>query len=705
MARRLPHAWPVARALTAGPIMFAVLAGALEGQQQGDPAITVSPGFDVNRYVPAREPIELILSRVPSAEEGRLAVFVGTSDLTSLFESVGPTLVYRANGVDLPSGESELKVFLVAGTAWNELTTIALRVLTPLGFEEARLDPGLELRNAGQLAEGHSGSQPAPAEPTYQTIAGTLELQTTHRRNGWSLTSGTHLLGVGDRADALRFSEKGDRASRIDLADYVVRLQGRSAELAVGQVSAGTNRHLIDGFASRGVTTVVGGPRLSWSLGAQNGTSIVGTDNIFGIENGDHRVVSSGLAMEVFPDRPGALHLDATLLHGSVLATPGFTQGGVISADRSDGYGVQVAASTPSQRVRFLGGLASSASEYATDPPPASGNSLSPAQEHRKNARYGELYVGVFQGSRIFDAVPLTLSMTLRHERVDPLYRSVTAFTQADVQRDGVDLTGNVDAVSVQGSLTRATDNVGAVASLLTNRTRSTSLTVGTPLAALFRVTRGGEWMPTVWYALQRMHQFGAGIPAGGGYTASDIPDQLSVVHDASAQWQAGRWQFAYRVNRSGQDNRQPGRDLWDFTTLTHGGTLGVMAGTGLTLGLDLGLEEQRNEALSQVTHVRRGGVTGNWRPTALTTLDGSVSISRTEDPGAGSDTHVSSVQVGIAQGFNLWRSREATPQGQAFLRFSRYSTEMFNLGSWFAPPTQSLGTWNVASGLTLRLF
>jgi hypothetical protein len=201
------------------------------------------------------------------------------------------------------------------------------------------------------------------------------------------------------------------------------------------------------------------------------------------------------------------------------------------------------------------------------------------------------------------------------------------------------------------------------------------------------------------------MHQFGAGVPAGGGYTTSDIPDQLSVAHDASAQWQVGRWQLAYRVSQSGQDNRQPGRELWDFTTLTHGGTLGVMAMSALTLGLDLGLEEQENKALSQVTHVRRGGVTGNWRPTARTTFDGSVSISRTENPGAGSDTHVSSVQVGIAQGFNLWRSSGGAPQGQAFLRFSRYSNELFNLGSSFAPPTQSFGTWNVASGLTLRLF
>lgn len=686
-------------------IIFLLQAGALGAQQPDDTTIAVSPGFAADRYVAAQEPIELVLSRVPSAPEGRIAVFVGTSDLTSLFEVVGSSLVYRANGVNLPSGESELKVFLVAGTVWNELATIALRVLTPRGFEEARMDPGVELWNTGQLAEGHSGSQPPPARPTYQSIAGTFDLHTTHRRGGSSLTSDTRLLGARDRTEALRFADKGDRASRIDLADYVLRFEGPNAVLSVGQVSTGTNRHLMNGFASRGVTAVLGGPRLTWSLGAQNGTSIVGTDNILGIKDASHRIVSSGLAVEVFPARPGSLHLDATVLRGSVLAMSGFTQGGIVSADQSDGYGVQVAASTPSERVRFVGGLASSRSEYAADPPLTSGGSLMPAQPHRRSARYAEVYVGLLQNRRVFAAVPVTLNMALRHERVDPLYRSVASFTQSDVQRNGFDVGGNVDAVSVQVALARSADNVDAIASLLTSRTRSASLTVGTPLATLLRVTRGVEWLPTVWYALQRMHQFGAGVPVGGGYTASDIPDQLSVMHDASAQWQAGRWQFGYRVNQSDQDNRQPGREPWDFTTLTHGGTVGVMASSALTLGLDLGLEQQQNKALSQVTQVRRGGLTGNWRPTASTTFDGSVSVSRIEDPGAGSDTHVSSVQAGIAQGFNLWRSSGPPPRGQAFLRFARYSNELFNLGPSFAPPTQSLGSWSVTSGLTLRLF
>lgn len=690
----------------AGPTLFLFLAAsALGAQQPGDSTIAVSPSFAADQYVAAQAPIALTLSRVPAAAEGRIAVFVGTNDLTSLFETDGSKLVFKANGVDLPSGESDMKVFLVTGAAWKELTTLPLRVLTPHGFKKAQIDPRLELRNTGQLFEGHSGSQPVPARATWQSIAGTLGLQTTHVRDEFSLTSDTHILGANEEKDALRYAEKGDQASRIDLADYAIRYEGQNTVLSLGQVTAGADRHLINAFASRGLTAVVAGQRGSVWVGAENGTSIVGTDNIVGLESGDHRIVSSGFALELVPSRPGALHVDATMLQGAVSASSGFTSGGIVSADRSDGYGVQFAASTPSQRLRVAAGLASSSSRFAVDPPLLSGGSIVPAQRHTKSARYAEVNAGLLQDYKAFGSVPVTLNLGLRHERVDPLYRSVAAMIQSDIERDGFDLGGNVDVVNVQLSAGRTDDNLDAIASLMTNRTRQAAATLAAPLAALFRDTTHAQWLPTVSYAVQQMHQFGAGIPTGGTFTASDVPDQVTVVQDASAQWQVKQWQLGYRVNLSNQDNRAPGHETADFAAQTHALSIGTSVGTTLTLGLDLGLERQENKQLAQVSHVQRVSVTGNWRMTPVTTFDGSVTFSRTQDPGAGSDTHVSSVQAGIARGFNLWRNTEDTPRGQLFLRFSRYTNDIYNLAASFAPPTQSNGTWNVASGITLRLF
>lgn len=687
------------------PVAFLfIAAGALGAQGPADTTITVVPAFGPDRYVSAQSPLELTLSRAPGDTEGRLAIFVGTSDLTSLFDRDGDRLVFRANGVDLPAGESEVKVYLVAGEAWTELAKLPIRVLTPRGFERANIEPGLELRNTGQVAEGHSGLATASARPTYQLLAGTIALETSHARTGVSLTSSTHLLGANERANALRFGELGDKASPVDLADYVLRLEARNAVISLGQVSTGTNRHLINGFASRGVTAVVGGPRTSWTVGVENGTSIVGTDNITGLDRGDHRVMSTGLAFEAIPSRPGALHVDATVLHGSLLATSGFTQGGIMAADKSDGYGVQVAASSPAQRFRLAAGMASSSSQYAADPPLTSGGSIIPNQAHRKGARYAELTAGLLQDRRVLRA-PVTMSLALRHERVEPMYRSVGVYAQSDVERNAVDLGGNIDMVSVQATHGRTGDNLDDVTSMLTNRSRLSTLTLGTPLSALLRVTQHAVLLPSVSYALQRMHQFGAGIPTGGLYTASDIPDQMSVVHDASAQWQVKQWQLGYRVNASRQDNRAPGHELEDLVAQTHGVTVGVAVGAALSFGLDLGLERQENKQFSQVNHVRRAGLTGTWRVASLTTLDGTMSLSRAEDPGAGSNTHVSSLQAGIAQGIKLWHSADGSPRGQAFVRFARYSNELINLTNSFAPPSQQSGTWNVASGLSLRLF
>lgn len=686
--------------------MFLLFVGrALAAQATTDSTIVVSLGFDTSAYVSAEALIELTLSRAPSASEGRIAVFVGTADLTSLFDAVGTKLVYRANGVDLPSGESEIKVFLVSGAVWKELSKVAIRVLTHRGFKKAELDPGLEMRNTGQLDEGHSGTQPAPDRRRYQSVAGTMGLETTHLRDGFSLTSSTHLLGAGETNERLRFGERGSRASPVDLADYVLRYEGQGAVLSVGQVSAGFNRHLINTFASRGVTAVFGGPRATWSVGAENGTSIVGTDNIIGLDRGDHRIVSSSFALEMMPSRPGALHIDATALRGSLLPTSGFTSGGVTAADRSDGYGVQLAASTPSQRVRFGAGLASSRSQFAADPPLLIGGSLVPTRPHRKGARYAEANVGLLRDDKLFHAIPVTLNLALRHERVDPLYRSVATSVQSDLARDGFDLGGNVDLVTVQFAQGRTVDNIDAIESLLTNRTRTSSLSLQTLLASLLRITRGALFLPTVSYASEHLHQFAPGIPAGGSFTASDIPDLLSFVQDASAQWHVRQWQLAYRMHRSDQDNRQVGRELADVATRTHGVNVGVTAGPDLTLALDLGLERQQYKEFSQVNHVRRAGLTGNWRVTPVTTFDGSVTLSKTEDTGVGSNTHDSAIQAGVARGVNFWRSTEETPRGQFFVRYTRHTNALFDLAVPSGPPTQSAGMWNIGSGLTLRLF
>jgi hypothetical protein len=687
-------------------LVAVAIARPMLAQQPADSAITVVPKFDGGQFVDARAPIELVLSRWPSAAEGRLALFVGSADLTTLFERSGEGLVFRADGYSLPSGESEIKTFLVTGAVWKELGRFPIRVLTPLGFEKAQVDPGVELSNKGQLAEGHSGAAPAPARATYQDFGTTLSLQTNHLKDAWSVQSQLHLLGMSRQTEALRFGEKGDQASPVDLADFLVVAAHRGTTLSLGNVSAGGNRLLINSFASRGLTAAFAGERASVSIAAQNGSSIVGFDNIVGLSNPDHRVLSATVGVELLPTPRGILHVDATALAGSLLPQNGVSQGGIVSAERSDGFGVQVAASTPGQRVRFAGGLASSKFENPPDPSLSGNLSSSPSPAGRKSARYAELDLAILRNVRTWDSLAVNVNGAIRYERIDPLYRSVATFTQADVSRSTFELNGGVDALTMQVTYTESKDNLDRVTALQQTMTQSSGAVVSAPLAALLRATTKAAWLPVVSYGRQQSHQFGTGLAANASFAPTDIPDQLNIVHDITAHWQVGAWQLGYHFSRATQDNRQPGREKSDFTADVHGITAAVTTPSHVDLGVELNLEQHDNLELMQRSQLQRVSVTARWNARPSLTLDGALTVSANADDGAGHDTRVSEIRAGAAQSFTLWHTRDHTPNGQVFLRLSTQSSRLNQYGlPVLPPPSQSGAMWYASSGLTLRIF
>src|SRR6266498_596291 len=76
--------------------------------------ISVTPSFSEGQSVASSEPIELQLSRPVERSEGRIAVLIGASDLTSLFTQSGIKLTYNAKIFPLPLGESALTVYLIS---------------------------------------------------------------------------------------------------------------------------------------------------------------------------------------------------------------------------------------------------------------------------------------------------------------------------------------------------------------------------------------------------------------------------------------------------------------------------------------------------------------------------------------------------------------------------------------------------------------
>jgi hypothetical protein len=698
--------------LMKGTALVASLCGSVASAQviAADSSLSATASFPSDRFVPADTPISFTLSRPLTAGEGRLALVVGSTDLSALVDRSPTSLTFRPQTIRLPRGESEAVLYLVRGASWTPLLRAPIKVLAAGGFTAATAKPSASLNMKGQLAEGHSADVPDPARPTYQDFTLSSGLVSTHVRNGWTFRTQSNYLGASRREEALRYGLKGDDTPRFDLSDYQVQLEHGRALVALGHITSGTNRFLVNGFASRGASATIRGGAASLALSATNGSSIVGWDNIAGLDNGDHRVYSATLGMELRPKRPGAVHLDATVLDGSVLPQTGFTRGGIVDAERSGGGGVQLSATTPAQRVRFAAGFSRSRFDNPDRDAQLSGDSaLVAVNRETRSARYVEASAALLQNAKLPKLFSTSLTAGYRGERVDPLYRSVAAPVQADRDQHTFDVAGNLGAISLQVSGGRGRDNLDDVASVLTTRTHTSIGSVTVPIAGLLGVTRHASALPQLAFALNRVRQFGDGIPANSDFSASHVPNQVNVIHDALASWQMRSWRLQYRFNRSEQDNRQVGRERADLIGTVNTLTLGASVRSNVDVSVDGSVERQSNRELAQDGRVERVGATINWRPTPLTTLSAFGSMTSTSTEPATSDADNNELRFELARGFDLWRNPGGGgSRGQLFLRYANQSALTRQLPIT-TPDVSTLrltrDTWTLSSGVSLRVF
>jgi hypothetical protein len=676
-----------------------------------DTTLNATASFPTDRFIPADTPVGFTLTRALGPSDGRLALVVGSMDVSALAEQSATSIAYRPRSVRLPRGESQAVLYLVNGGAWTEVARVPLKVLATGGFTAATAKPSAALTMKGQLAEGHSANAPEPERPTYQDFSVSGGLQSAHVRGGWTLRTQSNYLGVSRREEALRWGLRQNEAPRFDLSDYVVQIERGRTTVGLGHVSTGSNRHLMNEFASRGASVSVRGGVANLAVAALNGSSVVGWNNFAGLDNGNHRIYSATLGMELRPRRPGALHLDATVLDGSLLPQTSFTQGAVVDAERSTGTGVQLSASTPSQRLRAAVGYARSRFDNPIDRDTQldSGVAVVPVRREASGAQYVELNAVLLQSATLANLFATTLNAGYRHERVDPLYRSVAASVQGDRLQHTGDLGGNIGVLSFQLSHGRGSDNLDRLASVLTTRTRTSAANATLPTAGLFRVRRHPARWPQLGYALMRTHQFGVGVPVDGDFSATHVPDQMSVVHDATAAWQGEKWRLHYRFNQSDQDNRQVGRERSDLAGTSHTASAGLTIRSNLDLSIDASDERQSNRELAQRTTVRRLGGTVNWRATALTTLTAFASTSVSSDAPSTSDADNSEVRFELARGFDLWRNPGGGgTRGQLFLRYASQSSSLHqrSLEAPVVPPIRTMrAAWTLSSGASLRVF
>ena len=670
-----------------------------QGMQE---ALSVQPVWAVEKFLSARDPLELTLNRSLQSGE-RLAFLIGTLDVSALLEVQGTRVRYTPRAAKLPAGETQAVVYLVNSGGWQEIARFGLHVRTRLGLDQGKLVPSADLSSNGPLNQQNAAGAPPPERKMYQDFTMRFGVESTVGRSGWQLTAQANALGVTEETQRLRFGELRLDAPPVDLSDYRVQLVRGPAQLSLGNLTIGNHRYLLNGFGSRGAGAHVQLGRVAALDGAMvNGTSVVGWGNPLGLARPQHRMSSATLGLELMPRRPGALHLDFSGFDGSVLPYASFNQGAATDAETSRGLGAQFAVSDATQRIRLAGGFAQSRFRNPNDPLLNGDTTVVAVRPTTRNARFGQLDLQILRGIRVAPAWPLSVSASARHERIDPLYRSVGTSVQADVENNGADLNASFGALALNATLSGARDNLAGISSILTSRTRTRGLNAALPIGSLLGV-RGQHWyIPTLNGGWQQIRQFGEGVPPNSDFSATHVPDQMNTVRNASAAWMPGRWTLMYRWNRSDQDNRQTGREKADFRATVHALAIGLTPARRVSGSIDVSKEQQLQLETNTQQRTTRLGSTAQVQATRLTALTGSLSQSWGYDPFAKQRARNTEFHVELTQGFNAYRRQDNGSQGRFFTRYGRTRTAALPFTSTGAAP---LVTWTLTAGSSLRLY
>lgn len=632
---------------------------------------------------------------------------VRQSDLTDLFRPTEHGYGYRAADLPLPVGEHTLHVYAVEtdGT-WTELAALPLRVKSTHGFTE---------RTAGLTADldahGTSSDDDAEGSERDDEFDADLQLAGTARlgRPEGGLDAGIQMVGASDEERALRAGLE-ENPDQLDLASYLVAYAfGQGAETSgaveLGHVLYGGSRHLVDGFASRGLAANLAfGDRIDVSAAVMNGSQLVGWANPFGLDRSSHRVTAGGLGFEATPSRPGALRVDLTYLDGSVEPIADFNQGEVNDAEESDGWSVEVSAATPSERVRFTGGYARSSFTNPQDPFLAQGDDLVPVQEEERDARFAEVDVDLVRSATV-GGRGFGLGLSASHSRVDPLYRSVAAFVQSDLEQNRAQLDLTWGGSTAQAFHLRSEDNLDDVPSILRTRTRISSLQLAVPFSDFADVASAA--LPTFSIGVQRTTQEGEDLPENGGFSPGHIPNQVSESFTSGLDWAGAAWQAGLRYESTEQDNRQPGREDDDFESEVASAFASWSIGFSLDLGAELSHERFENFALQEIDVTDRVGLSASWRITDRQSWTNRLSWTESDlRPDRGSTDSLVLDTEWSWRFLDALRGRHGTgshgASGQLYLRYSSDDTDVVDHIFGF---DQQLRSWVVVTGISLSLY
>jgi hypothetical protein len=627
------------------------------------------------------------------AEGERLAVMIGAEDVSALFAPVSGGFDYQESLLLLPVGRNFMTIYLVDSLGeWTELESVEMMVRSLLGVETIDLKPKFSMNFSAQPWDGED---PEPTNPrdVPKILDGTAQLDAVLEHRDFDFSATGSFVATSEQARALRFSALKEEAPQFDLSSYRLDYDQGPVTATVGHIRSGNQKHLINGFGARGASLAVqANSRIDLNLAAEAGRQEVGWSNLLGVSDGDQRVMSATLGVEAL-ENPGALRVEFGWMDGSILPRSSFNQGAITDAETSNGMSVRVTATGLKRRFRMDAGWAQSTFGNPLDPELNQGFDVIAVQEATNDARYLDASLDVLKNVKLGGSnQTASFTVGVKHERVDPLYRTVATGVRADNLQNQLDLRAVVAGITFQTMFSSAEDNLDEIPSILKSNTDRQSFNVGAPLSRIFR---GETWLPGVSYRMDRTHQFGLEIPTDGGFSEGHVPDQQNVKQSVSADWRLTKFSFKYQLNHSDQDNRQAGREDADFKSLTHGFGLGVKPIRSLQLAFDLGLERSQNLGRVEQDNTRRYGMNASWRPMNRSTLSFRFSDTFKDDEASTKEQTGRTMDV-------KWSSKipwASDLNGTYFVRFNRTESNRIDL---IRDVTQDRSRWRVNVGASL---
>lgn len=651
---------PMAFAQSAPPAAAEIVTTVQASTVAEAPASNFQASF-AGKTIAPDDNVSLTFASAASATDGQFAVIVGTEDVTANFRWVSPT---QLDGVfasaPLPEGTSAMRVYkIAAGNQWVEIGQAAMTVAAPAGALQGSSKtpvyrPSLILGSKSQLAQAHSAAATPPTRPIYTDLTVQAGMQTEHGSEDWSVKSQFNMVGSSYQPEALDFSRQGDAAPQLDIANYLIESRFIHSTgvtgIALGNVQAGSNSLLANAINHRGVAVQHKfNNRLDVAAALQNGTAIVGGNNIFGLNDVEHQFATATAGLEVM-ERAGGLRLEVTSFKGVV--KPQITTGIATLQDAEESHGWGLRAQLANQQGSLRADLAFASSTYTPK-----GNStlgIAPGPRTAGSTWYADLAYDLLKNTPFITDYPVSLTVQARHEYSASTYKSLGAGQGADYINDTVGLNASLGVVTGQLQWGKRSDNVADAAAFLKNRAPSLSLSLAAPLGQMVNSAAPPLWAPTASYTYSRNHSFADTGYIPFGQTITNLPDVKVFTHGLGFNWTVDKLNFGYQYSRNLQDNNQAGFELQDVQDLGHNMTASYQLtdNVSLTSGAGKRRSMQRATGVERRNNTTQAGV--NWLFGDRYTLSSSLNAYSDQDSTFTSNNNVRQGQLQLLKQFDL---------------------------------------------------